>query len=44
MFLILLDEKLWLAPIETPKRILDIGTGTGIWYATLVSISAHEPY
>ncbi|CVK88215.1 related to methyltransferase [Fusarium mangiferae] len=26
-----LDEKLFLAPIEAPKRVLDIGTGTGIW-------------
>lgn len=27
----LLDGKLHLAPIEEPQRILDIGTGTGIW-------------
>ncbi|KAK8198607.1 hypothetical protein M8818_006474 [Zalaria obscura] len=26
-----LDDKLYLAPIENPKRILDVGTGTGIW-------------
>lgn len=26
-----LDEKLFLAPIKEPKRVLDIGTGTGIW-------------
>ncbi|KAG5757040.1 hypothetical protein H9Q70_000314 [Fusarium xylarioides] len=26
-----LDEKLFLAPVEEPKRVLDISTGTGIW-------------
>ncbi|KAL5627009.1 hypothetical protein FOBRF1_001352 [Fusarium oxysporum] len=26
-----LGEKLFLAPVEEPKRVLDIGTGTGIW-------------
>lgn len=26
-----LDWKLYLAPIERPNRILDLGTGTGIW-------------
>lgn len=25
------DDRLHLAPLEEPKRILDIGTGTGIW-------------
>jgi len=30
--MMLLDEKLFLAPIaENPQRILDLGTGTGIW-------------
>ena len=24
-------EKLFLAPVKDPQRILDIGTGTGIW-------------
>ncbi|EFX06413.1 methyltransferase type 11 [Grosmannia clavigera kw1407] len=28
---LLLDEKLHLAPVENPKKVLDIGTGTGIW-------------
>ncbi|KAK3171323.1 hypothetical protein OEA41_003407 [Lepraria neglecta] len=28
---ITLGNKLFLAPIDKPKRILDIGTGTGIW-------------
>ena len=26
-----LDGELHLAPIESPKRILDLGTGTGLW-------------
>ncbi|KFY49355.1 hypothetical protein V496_10057 [Pseudogymnoascus sp. VKM F-4515 (FW-2607)] len=32
MFTILLDNKLFLAPIpSSPQRVLDVGTGTGIW-------------
>ncbi|CAG5146648.1 uncharacterized protein ALTATR162_LOCUS1913 [Alternaria atra] len=31
MFLILLNQKLHLAPIKDPKRVLDLGCGTGIW-------------
>jgi cyclopropane fatty-acyl-phospholipid synthase-like methyltransferase len=31
MFLILLGQKLHLAPIRDPQRILDLGCGTGIW-------------
>lgn len=31
-YLLLLDNKLHLAPIgPNPTRILDVGTGTGIW-------------
>ena len=26
-----LDGKLYNAPIKKPERILDVGTGTGIW-------------
>lgn len=26
-----LQDRLFLAPVENPKRILDLGTGTGIW-------------
>ena len=26
-----MGEKLYLAPIKDPKRILDCGTGTGMW-------------
>jgi hypothetical protein len=25
------DDKIYFAPLKDPKRILDIGTGTGIW-------------
>lgn len=39
-----LDEKLYLAPLDTDKvqRVLDIGTGTGVctWQAFLNSILA----
>lgn len=31
MFQKLLDGRLHLAPLDHPKRILDLGTGTGIW-------------
>lgn len=32
VYLLLCDNKLHLAPIgKNPQRILDIGTGTGIW-------------
>ncbi|KAA8903044.1 S-adenosyl-L-methionine-dependent methyltransferase [Sphaerosporella brunnea] len=30
-FLMLLDGELHVAPIKEPHRILDVGTGTGIW-------------
>jgi 2-polyprenyl-3-methyl-5-hydroxy-6-metoxy-1,4-benzoquinol methylase len=30
-FFLLLDGRLHLAPIQTPQKILDIGTGSGIW-------------
>jgi cyclopropane fatty-acyl-phospholipid synthase-like methyltransferase len=31
IMLAMLDGKLHLAPVKEPHRILDIGTGTGIW-------------
>lgn len=30
-FKIYLDGRLHLAPLRSPKRVLDVGTGTGIW-------------
>jgi ubiquinone/menaquinone biosynthesis C-methylase UbiE len=31
-YVMLLEKKLFLAPIDPqPQRILDLGTGTGIW-------------
>ena len=31
MYLLTLDQKLHLAPLQNPHTILDCGTGTGIW-------------
>jgi hypothetical protein len=31
MYLLTLDQKLHLAPVQNPQAILDCGTGTGIW-------------
>ena len=31
IYLLLLQGKLHQAPLENPQRVLDIGTGTGIW-------------
>lgn len=32
MLTMLLDDKLFLAPISgNPEKVLDVGTGTGIW-------------
>jgi len=31
IILSLLNRKLHTAPLENPQRILDVGTGTGIW-------------
>ncbi|KAK4450843.1 S-adenosyl-L-methionine-dependent methyltransferase [Podospora aff. communis PSN243] len=35
--LMLMNNKLFAAPIENPKRVLDIGTGTGIWAIDLAN-------
>jgi methylase of polypeptide subunit release factors len=37
----LLDKKLYLAPVENPQRILDIGTGTGIWAIDVAETHPH---
>ena len=31
IYLLLLQGRLHRAPLEDPQRVLDIGTGTGIW-------------
>ena len=31
IYMMLWDGRLHLAPLESPKHVLDIGTGTGIW-------------
>jgi ubiquinone/menaquinone biosynthesis C-methylase UbiE len=31
MLYLALDNKLFLAPLERPAKVLDVGTGTGIW-------------
>lgn len=35
MYLVLLEGRLTLAPIENPKWVLDVGTGTGLWACDL---------
>lgn len=30
-FKVMLSGKLYLAPIKSPSRVLDLATGTGIW-------------
>lgn len=49
VYLLMLDDRLHLAPIgKTPQRILDIGTGTGIWAIDMAeqvestSLPSHE--
>ena len=31
IFLLTLDDKLFLAPLQDPKNVLDVGTGNGLW-------------
>ena len=31
LFLLTLNDRLFLAPLEEPRRVLDVGTGNGIW-------------
>jgi SAM-dependent methyltransferase len=43
LFLLLLDNKLHLAPIPNPQRILDLGCGTGIWCMDMADGSPPPP-
>ena len=45
LWLLTLDDKLFLAPVEDPQSILDVGTGTGLWavYSTTFPISNYPP-
>ena len=31
MMYLAFDNRLFLAPLENPQKVLDLGTGTGIW-------------
>ena len=31
IFLLVLGGMLYTAPLQNPQRVLDVGTGTGIW-------------
>lgn len=42
LFLMLLNNKLHLAPIENPQRILDLGCGTGIWCMDMADGKHHS--
>ncbi|KAH7066162.1 S-adenosyl-L-methionine-dependent methyltransferase [Paraphoma chrysanthemicola] len=40
LWLLTLHDKLFLAPVQNPRRILDVGSGTGLW---AVDIADHFP-
>lgn len=43
MITMLLDDRLFLAPISrSPEKVLDVGTGTGIW--AMYDAAFHFPY
>lgn len=31
LYLLMMNDELFLAPLEDPKRVIDVGTGIGIW-------------
>lgn len=31
LWLLTMNDQLYLAPVEQPLRVLDVGTGTGLW-------------
>lgn len=43
MYLITLDQRLHLAPLKNPQRILDVGCGTGIWAIDIAGTSPLHP-
>ena len=36
------DGKLHMAPLDKPQRILDLGTGTGIWCMDMGKSIVHQ--
>lgn len=45
IFLLLLNDALHLAPIgPRPHKILDVGTGTGIWAIDMAEYAARKTY
>lgn len=42
IFLQLLGGRLHLAPLNAPQRILDIGTGTGLWAIDVADTYVHH--
>ena len=36
--MLLLENNLYLAPINHPQRVLDLGTGTGLWAIDFANI------
>ena len=39
----LMHRRLYLAPIEKPQRVIDLGTGTGIWAIDFGKLSGFFP-
>ena len=40
MMLVVLDDRLHLAPVSSPRHVIDLGTGTGLWAADFAD--SHE--
>jgi methylase of polypeptide subunit release factors len=38
------DDKIHFAPLQDPRRILDIGTGSGIWPIEMGAHSSFQRY
>lgn len=43
MYFLTLDRKLHMAPLKDPQRILDVGTGTGIWAIDMAGTLVWSP-